>query len=100
MKKIGSFKLRGIDLEIFRTKYADGNLAVTIHTAGGEPYAKLSVNLPEIANMLEPDQFFVKTWSENEAIVKVMRELEIFKPTGREVEVSQWCTSEIWQINE
>lgn len=51
--------------------YSDGNRACCIFAQDtGVCLAKLSVNLPEHAHLLDANEFFLKTWSENEAILR------------------------------
>lgn len=60
-----------------RSKYADGNMAVRAHIQyddGLEEIITISVNIPEQAFLLKPRQFFLKTWSELEAISKALME--------------------------
>ena len=47
------------------------------------PHCTLSTNLPD--QHLNPDEFFIKDWSENEPIVAELVERGMLIPTGREV---------------
>lgn len=76
MKRIGTFKsARWGNVVAHRATYqsADGPVAVMLTAEDGEPLAHLSVNMyrPECSHDstdLPADCFFVKRWSENEAI--------------------------------
>lgn len=58
-------------------------LAVELFDNQGEPIAVLSVNLPEESYLLGPNEFFVKTWSENEEIARDALASGLFHATGR-----------------
>lgn len=54
----------------FASAYVDGNRAVLLRdTNTGEVLAKLSTNLSNLSFLLQPEQFFLKTWSENEPLL-------------------------------
>lgn len=54
------------------SKYGNGAMAVQAYTTDGEPACTVSVNMPNDAKRLEDSEFFLKTWSENEAPVKAL----------------------------
>jgi hypothetical protein len=60
-----------------------GKLAVELVGENGEPIAMLSVNIPESSHMLGENEFFAKTWSENEEIAEDALQSGIFRDTGR-----------------
>lgn len=63
------------------TEYPVGNnLCILTDTHG-----KLSVNIPELASVLGPGEFFVKTYSENAPWYKQALESPYFEDTGRVV---------------
>jgi hypothetical protein len=72
-------------------------LAVELIDANGEPAAMLSVNIPEDTHRLGPNEFFVKTWSENEQIAADARASGIFRDTGRESDDT--LCAPIWAFN-
>lgn len=78
--------------------YADGNPAVTLTlTETGEEFLTLSVNLPQDAHTLDEDEFFVKTWSENEYFIQDILATGLFEDTGRRVSTG-WVEAQVWRI--
>lgn len=63
----------------------------------GEGIAMLSVNIPESSHLLGENEFFVKTWSENEEIAKDALASGIFRDTNRCN--SGFLRASIWAIN-
>jgi hypothetical protein len=61
----------------------DGHLAVELVDENGELVATLSVNMPECGHLLGENEFFAKTWSENEEIAEDALSSGIFRDTGR-----------------
>lgn len=60
------FDYNGELLRLVTHRYSsNGSLAVTAMTADGEPFATLSVNMPDASDSLPDDVFYLKTWSEN-----------------------------------
>lgn len=57
-------------------------LAVELVSSDGEPYAMVSVNVPESAE-LASDEFFLKDWSENEPVAKALVDMGAIIPTGK-----------------
>ncbi len=60
-----------------------GSLGVELVDINGEGIATLSVNIPESSHLLGDNEFFVKTWSENEEIAKDALASGLFRDTGR-----------------
>ena len=58
-----------------------------------EPIATLTLNLPD--EHLEPGEFFVKTWGENEEIAKECLASGLFEDTGKRVPTG-WVNAEVW----
>jgi len=77
--------------------YSDGNLAVLLEDEFGSPLTKLSVNLPDSAHLLAQNQFFAKTYSENEEIAKDALASGLFTQTNTVVK-NGWVTCPIWEI--
>lgn len=76
-------------LSIVKDTYADGNLAILIVDSDyGMDVATLSVNLPQHAHCLRHDEFFAKTYSENEEIAQDALVSGLFQDTG--VRVDGW----------
>ena len=65
-----------------RVQYADGSLALTFTSEGGEPLATLSVNLEE-HGLIAPEGFiFVKNYSEGEGLAVGLEAAGIADPRG------------------
>jgi len=54
---IPAFGHKGLFIQPTVARYGNGNVAVTLELQSGEPYARLSINIPHAA--LEPDEFVV-----------------------------------------
>jgi hypothetical protein len=65
------------------TYRSGGGLAVEIVDGHGESIATLSVNMPEREHLLGENEFFAKTWSENEEIATEALASGHFLDTGR-----------------
>ena len=63
-------------------KYASGRTALLLMDEEGQ-VACATVNLPE--HDLQPDEVFIKTWGENEAMLAFLTRNNIVSNTGREV---------------
>ena len=59
------------------------------------PWSTLTVNEPAIK--LGVGEMLIKTWSENEAIVRSARDSGLFVDTGRR-EAAGRCTAEVWKL--
>ncbi len=51
-----------------KAKYHNGNLCIRTFN-GGKAFLTMSINLPE-SNLLPPDVFYAKNWTENNGIVE------------------------------
>lgn len=72
-----------------------GNKAITLMSPGGMVVAKLTVNMPEFK--LQPGEFFVKAWSENEQIAADALASGLFVDTGRRVTTGH-VEAQIWRF--
>lgn len=54
---------------------------VQLFTTDGEPFATVSVNIPDLNFMLEEGEFFTKGWSENEGLIEQLVEQKVLTPT-------------------
>jgi hypothetical protein len=77
------FKFAGETLTVKFDSYTDGSLAVLAVDAEGAPYAVLSVNIPGHSNLLDPNMFYLKDYSENKAIAAAFVEQCELYPTPR-----------------
>ena len=107
MKRIGTFRSpRWGQVDVHRATYgkADGPTAVLLTIEGGEPLATLSVNMyrPECSRSsadLPADCFYVKDWSENEAIAAEAIASGLFERRGDLPPArSGYVTAPVWQI--
>ena len=94
------------------TPYGSAALLVGRYPAGGaiavqlvsndeptEPLATFSTNLVPYGAQLSSDEFCVKTWSENEALVAPMLSTGLFEDTGKRVP-SGYVVSPVWRIKD
>ena len=83
--KVLSFPTRQFGTAIVqKLAYQKGDhLAVQLDDENGEGLATLSINIPESAHLLGKDEFFAKTYSENETIARDALASGIFRDTGR-----------------
>lgn len=61
------------------------------------PVLTFTVNLPD--EHLEPGEFFVKTWSENEPLIPSIRNSGIFIDTGKRVPTG-FVMAEVWKFSD
>jgi hypothetical protein len=61
------------------------NICITAYLPDGEPYSKLTINLPEESHHLLPGEFFAKTYSENAHWYKFALASGNFEDTGRSI---------------
>jgi len=88
------------DLVVYKGEYQNGGIAIDIRCLENgyeEPYAVLSVNLPEVSHALDKNEFFVKLWSENNHLHKPMIESGLFIDTGR-FAVGGYVDAPIWKL--
>jgi hypothetical protein len=80
-----SFETRHFGIaQVVTSPYRNGGkLAVELVDENGESIAMLSVNIPECSHVLGENEFFAKTWSENEEIAADALQSGIFQDTGR-----------------
>lgn len=79
-------------------RYRDGGLALRLVDAiTDEPMTVLTVNVPSARIRLEPDQVFVKTWSENEPLVGPMLSCGLFEDTGLR-EPTGFVAAAVWRL--
>ena len=99
MKKTLAFETRSFGRANVITKaYQNGGgLALELVDDSDESIAMLSVNLPESSQFLGEDEFFVKTWSENEEIAEDALASGIFRDTGRTCD--GFLRAKIWTFN-
>ena len=63
----------------------------------GEVLATLSLNMPEYSDQLGVDEFFAKTYGENEVLARACYASGHFHDTGRRI-ASGYVDIEIWRI--
>jgi hypothetical protein len=69
-----------LNVKLYKDK--TGHSYVSLYTSDGEPYADITVVLPETKD-LPKDEFFVKGWSENKDIVAQLIKNKVLIPTGK-----------------
>ena len=90
------FKIEGTPVEFEVKTYSNNEPAVLIICKDdGSRYGVLSVNLPDIT--LEPDEFAVKTWSENEELSIAAMETGLFEDTGKRIP-SEFVKAQVWKL--
>lgn len=99
-----SFPTRSFGTAEVRTSHYQegGALAVELVDGYGEPIAMLSVNFPESAHLLGKNEFFAKTWEENEEIAEDALASGIFRDTGRRSSygfLSSLLSANIWTFS-
>lgn len=94
-KLLGQITVGGEPVELLRTAYTDGRLAVIARGADGSPFGTLSTNLPGAD--LADDCFAVKTWSENRDLAEAALASGLFEPTGERLP-SGFVQAPIWRI--
>jgi len=75
----------------------NGALAVQLMSPTEGPYAMISVNLDDSAE-LSPDEFFMKAWSENQEIAEQLIEKGIVQPTGKQAS-SGFVNAQSYKLN-
>lgn len=63
-----------------------------------EPFMEITTNLEGAEKLLGENEILVKTWSENEPLMKPLLNSGYFEDTGKQVEVSPWCKASIWKV--
>lgn len=71
-------------------------LALVDH-GSGEPYANVTVVLPDAVYVLAADEVFVKTWFENEHLVQPLLNSGLFEDTGIRERAGR-ATAQVWRL--
>ena len=85
--------------EIFFLKpgfYNNNRPALQLISEYGEPFMKITVNIPE--EKLEPGEFFVKTWNENEPYIAELLASGLFIDTGKRVQCG-YSEAAVWRLS-
>jgi len=81
-----------------KAAYPNGRLALRlIDYDDGSPIAVLTTNIPSAK--LEPGEFLVKTWSENETIAEACLASGFFVDTGKRVKTG-FTEAHIWRFSD
>lgn len=78
-------------------QYPSKRLAIQYSMSDGEPFGILTVNVPEITNLMD-DEIIVRTTEENEALAKAALATGIFTDTHRRIQ-SGFIQLSVWRIN-
>jgi len=97
MKKIGTIVVNNENIDIKLSNYKAGNIAIVLECEDGEPYATFSCNLAEQASSLAPNEFFAKTYNENESLVAPMLNSGLFTDTGKRVSTG-FVEAPLWTL--
>jgi hypothetical protein len=93
---IGTFRVKHYNLRAIRRTYSNGRLAIALLMSNGEPYATLSVNIPDAPEPPE-GHFYAKTWSENEHIRVPALESGLFEDSGMRLPIG-FVEAEVWKL--
>lgn len=74
-----------LEFHKYPQKYGGGVALQFVHVETGEPGFTATVNIPAMAHSLEPNQVFIKNWSENEGVLDELVRLGIVEDTGLRV---------------
>jgi hypothetical protein len=84
--------------ELWRGQYpVGGHPSVVVANFEGEIVLKVSVNLPDAP--LEPRQFHVKTWAENESFLAPLLRSGYFRDTGSRLDTGD-VQVQVWELAE
>jgi len=98
-KKEMTFGFLGEELKIVRGTYANGGgVSLSVTSTDGEAWATLTVNLLPLGQ-IENGHLAIKTWSENVAIVEVLRGTDFFTNTGKRIQCGH-AKAEVWRLKE
>lgn len=93
------FEFNGETMHFDVLNYQNGRIALEIMTKD-EPYATLTVNLPDKIQCLGEREIFIKTYSENEYIAERCREMtDIFFDTKKTIQTG-FVRVEVWRIKD
>ncbi len=96
MGKICSITAFGQQLNVETAQYRNGRLAIQLtDPEDDQSWATFSCNLPD--EPLRENEFFAKTWSENEPLREPMLASGKFIDTGRRVRTG-FVEAEVWAI--
>lgn len=91
-------------IDIFAVGYAEGGTCImgTVRTGpvdcvAGEPFGKLSFWQERVTQDLPPEEFCVKTWSENRWAASVFKS-GLFEDTGKRIVVA-YGEAPIWKLS-
>jgi hypothetical protein len=74
-------RFRDWDWTVEKLHYGNGRVALQlIDAVDGEPIATATVNLPDIP--AEPDEVFIRDFSENEGMLAALAQAGVVQPTG------------------
>jgi hypothetical protein len=88
-----TFTYQGEELVVVQSEY-EGQSFCLVHTAEGEPVARLSVKLAD--QTPAPGYFYLRWWSENEDIVSALLGAGILQshPTRPLMQISSWVQTQ------
>ncbi|MCK9552329.1 hypothetical protein [Aquamicrobium sp.] len=96
-------KINIYDRELFIIKgqyTTNGAVAISLYEKTGdevEPFLDLTTNIDGATALLQENEIFVKTWSENEPFIKQLLESGYFEDTGKRHDLG-FVQAHIWKI--
>lgn len=81
MKEITKFSYKGLSLNLYKTTYPNGRIALRLFTEEGEPYMTATINITD-GTVQDKDHTFIKDYSENAGILQALEEQKIVERTG------------------
>jgi hypothetical protein len=86
---------------VSKESYTKNNMpAITLYVKtkdGLEPWIDLTTNIDSASLLLGEDEILVKTWSENESMIKPLLGCGLFEDTGRRVRCG-FAEAHIWKM--
>ena len=79
--------------------YRDGTKAIKITGHDGEPLATVTCCLDSGADILLPNEYLIKTYSENREVSAALLKAKFFEDTGKRIP-SGFVEIEVWKITE
>jgi hypothetical protein len=95
MKKIHSLMVHGRQMDLYQTRYLEGNRIALELVESGEPFLFLTVNFPDAP--LARGEFAIKNWSENEPYIADIMASGLFVDTGKRIS-SGFVQAPVWRF--
>lgn len=96
---VGQIQTASGPADVVLGRYANEVLAVRFTGPDGGPLGTLSTNVPDHAHVLQPGEFFAKTYSENTRLADAALSSGLFEDTGRTIRCG-YLTLPIWRVQQ